>query len=265
MAGDEVVGADGSGLVITVDGAIAIVRLARPERRNAVSEKIVLQLAAFFADPPPSVRCALFTAEGEHFCAGLDLTEQKVRTPFESMEHSELWHRAFERIEHGRIPVVAALHGAVIGGGLELALAAHVRVADASTFYALPEGRLGIFVGGGGSVRIARIIGPDRMREMMLSGRRLTADDGQRLGLSHELVDKGQAEARARELAERIAGNAPLTNQLVLTALPRIGDMSRTDGFWAESLASALTQSTDDAGEGLRAFLEKRAPDFRGR
>jgi enoyl-CoA hydratase/carnithine racemase len=159
---------------------------------------------------------------------------------------------------------VAVLHGAVIGGGLELALAAHVRVADPSTFYAMPEGRLGIFVGGGGSVRIARILGPDRMRELMLTGRRLDAAEGQRLGLSHELTPAGEANARARELAERIAGNAPLTNQLMMTALPRIGDMSRSDGFWAEALTAALTAATDDAAEGLRAFLEKRPPEFRG-
>jgi enoyl-CoA hydratase/carnithine racemase len=99
----------------------------------------------------------------------------------------------------------------------------------------------------------------------MLTGRRLDAAEGQRLGLSHELAEAGTAADRARELAERIAGNAPLTNQLVLTALPRIGDMSRSDGFWAESLTTALTSATEDALEGLQAFLDKRPPDFRGR
>jgi (methylthio)acryloyl-CoA hydratase len=135
-----------------------------------------------------------------------------------------------------------------------------VRVADTSSFYALPEGRLGIFVGGGASVRAGRVLGPDRMREMMLTGRRITADEGQRLGLSHELVESGAAEARARALAVQIAGNAPLTNQLILTALPRISDMSRNDGFWAEALTTAVSQSTADADEGLRSFLEKRPP-----
>ena len=254
----------GSDLRIGIQGEIAEIVLARPDKRNAVNEGMVREIGAFFADPPAVVRAAVLVAEGDHFCAGLDLDDHSRRTPFETMEHSRLWHRAFAAIEHGRIPLVAALQGAVVGGGLELALTAHVRVADPSAFYALPEGRLGIFVGGGASVRVGRIIGPDRMREMMLTGRRLAADEGQRLGLSHELVAAGVARDRAREMATQIAGNAPLINQLILTALPRIDDMGRNDGFWAESLTAAVSQSTADAEEGLRAFLEKRPPDFHG-
>jgi len=251
-------------LAIEVEDAVAVLRLTRPEKRNALNEELVRQIGAFFADPPRAIRAAVLLAEGNHFCAGLDLDEHSRRSPFEAMAHSRLWHRAFETVEHGQVPLVAALHGAVVGGGLELALTAHVRVADPSAFYALPEGRLGIFVGGGASVRAGRVLGADRMREMMLTGRRIAADEGQRLGVSHELVEAGAAEARARELALQIAGNAPLTNQLILTALPRIGDMSRSDGFWAESLTTAVSQSTTDADEGLRAFLERRTPHFRG-
>lgn len=254
----------GSSLRFEIEAEIAEIGLARPDKRNALNEAMVGELGAFFADPPVAVKAAVLVADGDHFCAGLDLEDHSRRTPFEAMEHSRLWHRAFAAIEHGRIPLVAALHGAVIGGGLELALTAHVRVADPSAFYALPEGRLGIFVGGGASVRVGRILGPDRMREMMLTGRRMGAEEGQRLGLSHELVSAGFARERARELAAQIASNAPLINQLILTALPRIDDMARTDGFWAESLAAAVSQSTADAEEGLRAFLEKRRPDFRG-
>jgi (methylthio)acryloyl-CoA hydratase len=253
-----------SDLSIEVDGSVATLRLSRHERRNALHEDLVNRIGQFFAEPPPEIRAAVLLGEGAHFCAGLDLAENRERTAFQAMENSSLWHRAFDNIEHGRIPVVAALHGAVIGGGLELALAAHVRVADSSAFYSLPEGRLGIFVGGGGSVRIGRVLGSDRMREMMLTGRRLAAEDGQRLGISHELSADGDVARRAHEIAVQITGNAPLTNQLILTALPRIGDMSRSDGLWAEALATALTQSTEDAAEGMRAFLEKRPPDFRG-
>jgi enoyl-CoA hydratase/carnithine racemase len=255
---------NGVPLEIGVADGVATLRLARPERRNALSEALVEAMSAFFASPPPEVRCALITGDGDHFCAGLDLSEHRDRTPVETMRNSQIWHRAFAHIEQGRIPVVSALHGAVIGGGLELATSTHVRVADETAFYALPEGRLGIYVGGGGSVRIARIIGPDRMRELMLTGRRLHAEEGQRLGLSHELVATGRAEARARELAVQIAGNAPLANELVLAAIPRIADMDSDTGLWAESIAAALSQSTDDAREGLRAFLEKREPRFRG-
>jgi enoyl-CoA hydratase/carnithine racemase len=252
-------------LSVAVEGPVATIRLARPETRNALNEELILELADFFAQPPEEVRVAVLAGDGDHFCAGLDLAEHKQRSAFEAMTISRTWHRAFDDIEHGRIPVVAALQGAVIGGGLELALAAHVRVADETAFYAMPEGRLGIFVGGGASVRLGRLIGADRMRELMLTGRRLTADDGQRLGLSHEVVAAGAAGERALEVAQRIATNAPLTNQLILTALPRIGDMSRADGLWAEALTTALTQSTEDAQEGLRAFTEKRPPNFQGR
>jgi enoyl-CoA hydratase/carnithine racemase len=251
-------------LAVSVDGPVATLRLARPERRNAVDEGLIRALGAFFESPPDGVRAAVLLAEGNHFCAGLDLAQEQSRTTFETMANSRLWHRMLDVVEHGRVPLVASLHGAVIGGGMEIALTAHVRVAEPSAFYALPEGRLGIFVGGGGSVRIGRVIGADRMREMMLTGRRLTAEDGQRLGLSHELVDAGAADARALELARQIAGNAPLANQLILTALPRIDDMSRADGFWAEALTAALSGTTADAAEGLSAFLEKRPPNFRG-
>ncbi|HEX8645321.1 MAG TPA: crotonase/enoyl-CoA hydratase family protein [Thermoleophilaceae bacterium] len=251
-------------LRVEVDGPVATLTLARAEKRNAVDAETITGIGSFFADPPEGVRAAVLQGEGDHFCAGLDLSQEVLRTPFGAMGHSRLWHRELEKVESGGIPLVVALHGAAIGGGMELAVTGHVRVADPTAFYSLPEGRRGIFVGGGGSVRIARLLGFDRMREMMLTGRRIPADEGQRLGLSHELVAEGEAPARAIELAREIAGNAPLANRMILTALPRIADMSATDGLWAESLAVGVSQTTADAAEGVSAFLEKRPPDFRG-
>ncbi|MGZ6589700.1 MAG: enoyl-CoA hydratase-related protein [Solirubrobacteraceae bacterium] len=123
-------------LRIEAEDGVAVVTLARAERRNALNEELVNELGAFFADPPRDLRAAVIHGEGAHFCAGLDLAEQSTRTPVQSMRHSCLWHQMFEQIEHGRIPVIAALHGAVIGGGLELALATHIRVADETAFSA---------------------------------------------------------------------------------------------------------------------------------
>jgi len=174
------------------------------------------------------------------------------------MRHSQGWHRAFELIQSGGLPVVAAMKGAVIGGGLELAMATHVRVSEPSTFYQLPEGQRGIFVGGGASVRVARAIGAGRMTEMMLTGRRYDAEDGLRLGLAHYLVGAGNALTKAIELARAIASNAPLSNYAMLTAIARIDDMSASDGLYTESLVAALAQTSDDAKNGIAAFLERK-------
>jgi (methylthio)acryloyl-CoA hydratase len=156
------------------------------------------------------------------------------------------------------VPVVAAMQGAVIGGGLELAAATHVRVAELSAFYALPEGQRGIFVGGGATVRVARLIGAGRMVEMMLTGHVYDAEEGQRLGLSHHLVGAGEALPRALELAERIAQNAVMTNHAILQAIGRIADMSAGDGLFTESLMAALVQTGPEVRERLQGFLDRR-------
>jgi enoyl-CoA hydratase/carnithine racemase len=161
-------------------------------------------------------------------------------------------------MQFGGLPVLFVMHGAVMGGGLELATATHVRIAEPSVIFQLPEGRRGIFVGGGASVRVSRIVGPDRMTEMMLTGRRIYAEEGQALGLSHYLVGEGEALDKALELADTIAGNAPLANYMMIHAISRIHDMAREDGFFTEALAATLTTGTDDAKAGLQAFLDKR-------
>jgi (methylthio)acryloyl-CoA hydratase len=245
-------------LVIERREAIAVLRLNRPKKRNAIDDALVLALGRFFESPPESVRAVVLTGAGEHFCAGLDLSEHRHRSAMEVMRHSQLWHRVFERVQLGGLPVVSALHGGVIGGGLELAASTHVRVAEPSTFYALPEGQRGIFVGGGATVRVARIIGAGRMIEMMLTGRRYDAEEGLRLGLSHYVVAKGEAMERALILAEQIAGNAALSNYAVLTAIPRIENMAASDGLFTESLMAALAQTGEDAQARLNAFLNRR-------
>ena len=184
------------------DGEVAVLRLTRAAKRNALNDPTVLGIEAFFSAPPAGVKAVVLDAEGEHFCAGLDLSELTERDAFEGLQHSRMWHRAFERMECGRLPVVSVLKGAVIGGGLELASATHLRVAEPSAFYALPEGQHGLFVGGGGSVRVPRLIGAHRMADMMLTGRVVDAEEGQTLGFSHYLVGPGEGLDKALELAE---------------------------------------------------------------
>jgi enoyl-CoA hydratase/carnithine racemase len=240
-------------------GKVAVLTLARPAKRNALNDAAVLGIERFFTTLPPDIRCVVVEAEGDHFCAGLDLSEMSERDTLSGVRHSRMWHRAFEQIEFGPVPVVAALKGAVVGGGLELAAATHLRVAERSTFYALPEGMRGIFVGGGASVRVPRLIGVARMADLMLTGRRYDAEEGAAIGLSQYVVDDGAGSTAAMELAARIADNAPQTNYAIVQALPRIAEAAPREGYFMEAMMAAIAQGTDDAKDRMRAFLEGRA------
>lgn len=246
-----------------IDGDIATLIFDRPEKRNAMNDALIDELDRFFSKPPEGVNAVILRGEGGHFCSGLDLAEHEHRPPVEGVFHSRNWHRVSELIEFGGLPIISVLTGAVIGGGLEIAASTHVRIAEPSARFQLPEGRRGIFVGGGATVRVGRLIGADRMREMMLTGRNYGAEDGLRLGLAHYTVGEGEGLALAQKLARRIADNAPFSNYLMINAITRINDMSRSEGLFTESLAAAMSQTSDGAKEGLRAFLEKREPKFR--
>jgi enoyl-CoA hydratase/carnithine racemase len=246
-------------LKIELRGAVVHVRLDRPAKRNAVSDALVAQLHTCFVNLPEAARAVVLSGEGDHFCAGLDLAEVSERSVAEGIVHSRSWHAAFERVQFGKVPVVAVLHGAVVGGGLELAASCHVRVAESSAFYGLPEGQRGLFVGGGGSARIPRLIGTARMTDMMLTGRVYDAQEGHAIGISHYLVQPGEGLAKAFALAERIAANAPLSNFAVMHALPRIADMAQDEGLFVESLMAAIASGDEAAKMRVRAFLEGRA------
>lgn len=245
---------------LEVRGRVAIVRLDRPAKRNALSDELILGVRDVFEQQlPDNVGAIVLDGAGEHFCAGLDLSELKERDAGAGMHHSRMWHAALDCVQFGPAPVIAALHGAVVGGGLELASACHIRVADETTFYALPEGSRGIFVGGGGAVRIPRLIGAARMADMMFTGRVYNALDGERAGFAQYLVPPGQASAKALELAQRVAENAPLTNYALMHALPRIAEQPSDQGFFTESLMAAIAQSDPEAKTRVRAFLDGRA------
>ena len=238
---------------------VAVVRLTRSAKRNALNDGLIAALRKTFEEMPASVRAAVIDGEGEHFCAGLDLSELQERDADQGLMHSRSWHAALEHVQYGPVPVIAALHGAVVGGGLELASACHIRVADDSTFYALPEGSRGIFVGGGGSVRIPKLIGVARMTDMMLTGRVYNAADGERAGFAQYLVPAGQAFDKALELALRVAQNAPLTNYALMHALPRIAEQSADHGFFTEAMMAGIAQSAPEAKQRVRAFLDGKA------
>src|SRR5262245_53490516 len=170
---------------------VAVLTLNRVEKRNALDGPTVLALGRFFTSPPDWVKVVVLAAAGSHFSAGLDLSELLDTDAVGGLHHSRTWHEVFNRIEFGTLPVVAVLKGAVIGAGLELAASAHLRVAEDSSFFALPEGQRGVFVGGGASVRVPRLIGVHRMADMMLTGRVLSADEGAAAGLAQYRVPDG--------------------------------------------------------------------------
>lgn len=250
-------------LALDITGPIARVTITRAAKRNALSDELVKALQHCFETLPDTVKAAVLHGDGDHFCAGLDLSEVRENTTTEGLYHSRMWHAAFERIQFGRVPVVVALAGAVVGGGLELASSAHIRVAEPSAFYALPEGSRGLFVGGGGSVRVSRLIGVARMTDMMLTGRVLNADEGHACGISQYLVGPGEGLQKAMELAEKIASNAPMTNFGVMHVLPRIADQSIQDGLMTESLMAAVAASDPDTRNRLAAFLDMKANKVR--
>jgi enoyl-CoA hydratase/carnithine racemase len=246
-------------LLARQEGAVGILQLNRPEKRNALDDATVLGIERFFAELPGDIGCVVICAAGDHFSAGLDLSEMGGHDTLSGVRHSRMWHRALEAVEFGPVPVVSALRGAVVGGGMELAAATHLRVAERSTYYALPEGMRGLFVGGGASVRIPRLIGVARMADLMFTGRRYDAEEGQAVGLSQYLVDDGAALDFATELAARVAQNAPQTNYAIVQALPRIAEANPREGYFMEAMMAAIAQGTDDAKERMRAFLDGRA------
>lgn len=245
-----------------LDGPIALIGLNRPDKRNAINDALILELNAAVQRAHDDANVIVLHGHGSNFCAGLDLGEAlarasgKITPPRKRRRHN--WHTVFDQIARGPIPVVAALHGAVVGGGLELATAAHVRVCDETAFFGLPEGQRGIFVGGGGTVRIQRVVGTTVMMDMMLTGRLLNPAEGMQEHLVRYVVPAGQALAKARELAHRIAQNTIETNWKIVNVLPRIQDMSHDDGLFVEQLNSAMARPPE-VEQRLREFVEGKA------
>ncbi len=242
-----------------LDGAVLTVTLDRPQKRNALDNATVEGFRRIFSAPPDDACCAILVAEGEHFSAGLDFSSLTGTDTFEGVLHSRNWHDAFSHLEKGRLPIISVLKGAVIGGGLELAASTHIRIAEPSAFFALPEGTRGLFVGGGASVKVSRLMGVAAMTDLMLTGRVLDADDGHRLGLCQYLVEPGDGLAKAQELAAKIAANSPVTNYAVLQALPRIAEVGPDEGLFMESLIAAVSSGSDEAKERMHAFLQGKA------
>lgn len=241
------------------DGEVVIVRLTRRHKRNAINAEMLGGIRAVFINLADDVKAAVICSDGDDFSAGLDLSSLTEKDAAESMFMSFDWHRTFDEVQRGRVPVVSVLRGAVIGAGLELASATHIRVAEPTAYYGLPEGQRGIFLGGGGSVRLTRLIGLSRVYDLMMTGRTIDAREGYQFGFAQYLVGEGEGLAKATEIARRIARNAPLSNFAMIQALPRIAESGLDEGFFTEALVSGVVSSSGEAKERLHAFLQKRA------
>jgi enoyl-CoA hydratase/carnithine racemase len=249
-------------VLVSRDGDAATILLNRPEKLNALDPAMLAALDAILArlDRDPEVRVVIVTGAGERaFCVGADISA------WAALEPLEMWrswvregHRVFDRLAGLRQPTICAVNGFAFGGGLELALAADIRLLAAEAEVGLPETKIGTLPGWAGTRRLPELIGPARAKQMVFTGARLDAGSAERWGLVNEVVPRAGLLARARGLATEIAGNAPVAVQLAKAAI---------DGRPAalEAIAGALAATTADGREGVASFREKRAPTFDGR
>jgi enoyl-CoA hydratase/carnithine racemase len=250
------------GQVITyaLEGDTALIGLNRPEKRNALNDALRVQLFEAVARANEEAKVGILFGHGDHFSGGLDLAMLAERIQ-EGGSRRRLRHRPLspgDLISRGDIPFIAAIRGAAVGWGLEIAACAHIRVADDTAFFALPEGQRGIFLGAGGSVRVSRLLGVSRMTDMMLAGRVLSATDAERCGVVQYVVRSGEALNKAKDLAQRIAKNSQLSNLAIIDALPRLRDLPYDEGLYFEHLI-ASTMLGPEAMDRIKAFVEKRA------
>jgi enoyl-CoA hydratase len=253
-----------------VDGGVATITLNRPDKLNALSMAMLERIEALLArlEADHDVRAVLLTAVGERaFCVGADIKEWDAVAGGDPIAMWRAWdrpgHRIFERLARLHLPMIAAVNGLCLGGGLELALAADIRLAAEHAEFALPETKIGTQPGWTGTQRLPRLIGIARAKQMIFTGAHVRAEQAERWGLVNEVLPAGQLMSRARELAGQIAANAPLAVQFAKTIL----DAGQGEGLplALEGLAAALSASTHDGREGPAAFREKRAPQFTGR
>ena len=247
------------------DGGVWVVTLNRPTKRNALDSNTIEELVDFFSTAPRAgVRAIVLAGAGDHFCAGLDLIEhhQADRSPADFMHICLRWHEAFNKMEYGGVPIIAALNGAVVGGGLELASAAHIRVMDKTTYFALPEGQRGLFTGGGATIRVADLVGKSRMIDMMLTGRVYQGQEAIDLGLAQYIVE-GSSFEKALELAHKAAQNLPLSNFAICSAVSHMQNMSALDAAYAEAVVAGVVNTQPEARARLAAFADKSAARVR--
>jgi len=247
---------------------IAIITVNRPDKLNALNADTVSQLDRAVRDvrDDDSVRVVIVTGSGEKaFVAGADIGELSRMGPIDGVQVSRAGQTTFRMIETLPKPVIAAVNGFALGGGLELALACHMRIASSRAKFGLPEVKLGIIPGYGGTIRLPRLVGRGRALELMLTGEMIDAEEAYRIGLVNRIAEPAALLDTTRELARKIIANGPIAIALALESVDRGMSTTIDDALVLESNLFGLLASTEDMREGMSAFLEKRKADFRGR
>ncbi len=253
--------------VETRDG-VAIVTINRPDKLNALNDRTVEELDAAFAaiGSDPQVRGAILTGAGEKaFVAGADIAELATQSPVDGKERSIRGQKVLDRIENLGKPVIAAVNGFALGGGCELALACHVRVASENARLGTPEVKLGIMCGYAGTQRLPRLVGKGRALEMLLTGEMVAAPDALRIGLVNRVVPKESLLAEAETLLRQMLANGPVSLRFTLEAVNAGLEMPLDEAQYLEATLFGLICTTEDMKEGTKAFLEKRPAKFQGK
>ncbi len=249
----------------SVEEQVALCRLSRREARNALSPELMEELATAVEafDSDPAVRCIVIAGSDEAFAAGADIASLRERSFQESLRHpsAAFWRR----LAACRTPLVAAVSGFALGGGCELALLCDLIVASETAQFGQPEITLGIIPGGGGTQRLARVIGKQRAMELVLTGRRIDADEALRLGLINQVAGERDWLERSLELAKRVARRPPIAARLAKQAVLAADETALSAGLEQERRLYELAMATEDRIEGMDAFLDKRKPNFKGR
>jgi enoyl-CoA hydratase len=247
---------------------IGVLTINRPEKLNALSDELIEELGVFLdaVEADREIRVLVITGAGEKaFVAGADIQELVDRDALKGRMVSRTRQGIFSRIENLPIPVVAAVNGFALGGGLELALACSIRISSDRGQFGAPEVKLGIIPGDGGTQRLPRLVGLGRAMEMILTGDFIDAQEAYRIGLVNRIIPHEELMEKAMELAKKIASRPPLAVQFAKEAVNRSQEGDAVSGYALESYLHALTCTTEDKKEGVQAFLEKRRGTFKGK
>jgi enoyl-CoA hydratase len=255
-------------LLLEKRDGVAILTVNRPDKLNALDDRTMDELDAAFTalGSDPEVSGVILTGSGEKaFVAGADIRELSTQSPVQGQERSVRGQKVLDKIENLGKPVIAAVNGFALGGGCELAMACHLRVASENARLGTPEVKLGIMCGYAGTQRLARLVGKGRALEILLTGEMVDAAEAHRIGLVNRVVPKEKLLAEAEGLLRKMLANGPVSLRFVLEAVNRGLEMPFAEAQYLEATLFGLICTTEDMKEGTRAFLEKRPPKFQGK